>query len=132
LTWLVAEEGLFFAMIDKNLKIHEIKRLEKCIDIDLPERLGLVSSFRLVKQIKIVKHSNGNIFVLWIRNGNWKHEIHIKPFIKGQWEKTLKIFQGEGLVRLPDVTMDSSGILHLAYIKIEQNKKTSCNYRKIF
>jgi hypothetical protein len=83
--------------------------------------------------------SSGNVFAVWALNrtiertsphGRAEHEIVLKARLGGEWTPEFTVSIGDGIVRSPKVLLDSTGQIHIAYLKQTTGERFGCFYRK--
>jgi len=133
------EGGIYFAEIEDGIK----KDLTKLIDWEYFKKWrGGVLSYASYSKIAI--GPQGNIFVLWIRNGNpffkpfqpeanlpTQHEMILKIRRNGRWITPIIVSRGQGNVQLPDMVIDKTGKIHITYVEGDSRENLKCYYRSL-
>ncbi len=127
LLWNDFERGIYFEEINNGNK-------QKIINIS--EEKDYIEGKRIVflsgaPTAKITTDDDGNVYIIWIINTGNNYKIFLKAKIRNEWKENVLVNSGTLAAKLPDITVDKKGGIHITYVKEMRGDKTGCYYIKI-
>jgi hypothetical protein len=136
--WVMDEAGFYFTRFVTG----DLQRIEKIGDwngYDSTPTLG-IGLLNDAPSSDLAVDKAGNTYALWVLNRrlDWKtpdgkpdHKILLRVNMAGEWQPTMIISEGYGVVRSSSLVVDESGQIHIVYLRQTKARQFGCFYRRL-